>query len=160
MSHTTRPGTVLHATAPPSARGRCPLIRWWCPSLQGLQCLTDWIKPDCVNRLFFKSVDLLWSICRDALCVHASVVESVSVSVCVLASCALANNWSSPRQRPSDLINFNGNSSFDASITVILTTSSFRHWFVTEALRGPSVCSFTWRPTYFLMSQILSVHTQ
>lgn len=33
MSHTTRPGTVLHATAPPFARGRCPLIRWWCPSL-------------------------------------------------------------------------------------------------------------------------------
>lgn len=155
MWRTTRPDTVLHVTAPPLAPRMKPINRLmmsFSPGTVSQIELSHSVWTDYSPSLWI----LLWSICRDALCVHVLM----HVCMCAPTSCALTNNWSRPRQRPSDLINFSRNCCFDASITVILTTSSFRHWFVTEALWGPSAWPFAWWPMYFLTSQLIFVPTR
>lgn len=62
---------------------------------QGTECLSDWIKPNCVNRLLSKSADRLWSIWRDILC-SSSLCVSMRECLweCVPCLRVLAGNWS------------------------------------------------------------------
>lgn len=62
---------------------------------QGTECLSDWIKSNCVNWLFSKSAGRLWSIWREIL-----RLSSLCVSMreclweCVPCLRVLVDNWS------------------------------------------------------------------
>lgn len=79
-----------------------PISQWMMPIntcmmsfSQGTECLSDWIKPNCVNWLFPKSAGRLWSIWREILC-SSSLCVSMRECLweCVPCLRVLADNWS------------------------------------------------------------------
>lgn len=91
-------------------------------------CLSDWINPDWINWLFFLvSPSTLIQMESYSLLVCVFVfMRGWCVYSCVSLVFFLSYNWSWHRQRPSDLINFKHNSSFDSSIKPISAAGSFK----------------------------------
>lgn len=111
-------------------------------------CLSDWINPDWINSLFFLvspstliqtgSYSLLVCVCLwgDDVCIRVCFWFFFSF---------LSYNWSWHRQRPSDLINFKHNSSFDSSIKPISDAGSFK---LSKALMPASYHSYAVKPSF------------